>query len=121
LGFARTDSRPSEWIGCERITSVSTRGATLLSPDYAVLELTEDAERPSIPLGEGDVAFGEVVRMVSVTADRFYDDVHQVRSRRCVIDDNRQLSPWNAAPSSSIRVLSEAWYTPVVRRTSRSA
>jgi hypothetical protein len=94
LGFARTDSRPSEWIGCERITFVSTRGATLLSPDYAVLELTEDAERPSIPLGEGDVAFGEVVRMVSVTADRFYDDVHQVRSRRCVIDDNRQLSPW---------------------------
>ena len=106
LGFARTDSRPSEWIGCERITSVSTRGATLLSPDYAVLELAEDTERPSIPLGEGDVAFGEVVHMVSVTADRFYDDVHQVRSRRCVIDDNRQLSPWNAAPPSSIRVLS---------------
>ena len=44
--------------------------------------------------------------MVSVTADRFYDDVHQVRSRRCVVDDNRQLSPWTPAPPSAIRVLS---------------
>jgi len=86
--------------------SVSTPGATLLSPDYAVLELARDAKRPSIPLGDGEVAFGEVVQMVSVTADRFYDDVHQVRSRRCVVDDNHQLTPWNPAPLSAIRVLS---------------
>jgi hypothetical protein len=86
--------------------SVSTPGTTLLSPDYAVLELAQDAQRPSIPLGDGEVAFGDVVQMVSVTADRFYDDVHQVRSRRCVVDDNRQLSPWNPAPLSTIRVLS---------------
>jgi hypothetical protein len=106
LGFAQTDGRPSEWIGCERILSVSTPGATLLSPDYAILELAKDTTRPSIPLGDRDVAFGEVVQMVSVTADRFYDDVHQVRSRRCVVDDNRQFSPWSATASRSIRVLS---------------
>jgi CBS domain-containing protein len=85
---------------------VSTPGGTLLSPDYAILELAEDTARPAIPLGEGEVAFGEVVQMVSVTADRFYDDVHQVRSRRCVVDDNRKLSLWSPTPSHSIRVLS---------------
>ena len=106
LGFARSNGRPAEWIGCKRIAAVSTPGATLLSPDYAVLELVADSARPSIPLGDGEVAFGEVVQMVSVTADRFYDDVHQVRSRRCVVDDNRQLSPWTPVPSHSIRVLS---------------
>ncbi len=106
LGFAGTHGHPSEWIGCQRITSMSTPGATLLSPDYAVLELDEDASRPSIPLGEGDVAVGEIVRMISVTADRFYDDVHQVRSRRCVVDDNLRLAPWSPAPPPSIRVLS---------------
>jgi hypothetical protein len=106
LGFAQTDGRPSEWIGCERILSVSTPGATLLSPDYAILELAKDTTRPSLPLGDRDVAFGEVVQMVSVTADRFYDDVHQVRSRRCVVDDNGQFSPWSATASRSIRVLS---------------
>ena len=44
--------------------------------------------------------------MVSVTADRFYDDVHQVRSRRCVVDDNRRLSAWSPEPPPSIQVLS---------------
>ena len=106
LGFARTTGRPPQWIGCERIASVSTPGDTLLSPDYAILELDEAPARPSIPLGEGEVASGEVVRMVSVTADRFYDDLHEVRSRRCVVDDNRQLSPWSPVPPSSVRVLS---------------
>jgi hypothetical protein len=85
---------------------VSTPGDTLLSPDYAILELDEAPARPSIRLGEGEVASGEVVRMVSVTADRFYDDLHEVRSRRCVVDDNRQLSRWSPVPPSSVRVLS---------------
>lgn len=106
LGFARADGRPPQWIGCDRISSMSAPGDTLLSPDYAVLELNEVTARPSIPLGEGQVASGEVVRMVSVTADRFYDDIHEVRSRRCVVDDNRRLSAWSAAPSPWIRVLS---------------
>lgn len=105
LGFAPIDDRPSEWVGCERITSVTT-SRTLLSPDYAVLELDADVTRQPIPLGDGQVASGEVVRMVSVTADRFYDDVHSVRSRRCVVDDNRHLAPWSRVAPSSIRVLS---------------
>jgi CBS domain-containing protein len=106
LGFAGAEGGSPEWIGCKRIVSVSTPGATLLLPDYAILELAEETTRPSIPLGEGEIALGEVVQMVSVTADRFYDDVHQVRSRRCVVDDNRKLSLWSSAPSRSIRVLS---------------
>ena len=106
LGFARTDGQRAEWIGCSRIASISRPGATLLSPDYAVLELAEDSARPWIPFGDGEVAFCEVVQMISVTADRFYDDVHQVRSGRCLVDDNRQLSPWSSASSSPIRVLS---------------
>ena len=44
--------------------------------------------------------------MVSVTADRFYDDVHSVRSRRCVVDDNQRLAPWSPTAPPSIRVLS---------------
>ena len=141
LGFAGTEGRPPEWIRCARIASVSTPGATLLSPDYAILELAEDTARPPIPLGDGEVAFGDVVQMVSVTADRFYDDVHQVRSRRCVVDDNRRLFPWTEVPPSSVRVLSScpirqgssgppcsmeradsaAWCMQAVRRSSRSA
>lgn len=106
LGFAQTNGRPPEWIGCQRIASVSAPRDTLLSPDYAVLELDENPARRSIPLGEGDVASGEIVQMVSVTADRFYDDVHEVRSRRCVVDDNHQLAPWSPVPPSTVRVLS---------------
>jgi hypothetical protein len=106
LGFPRVDGRVPEWVGCKRITSASTSDGTLLSPDYAVLELDQDTARPSIPLGEGEIASGEVVRMVSVTADRFYDDVHEVRSRRCVVDDKRRLSAWSSTPSPSIQVLS---------------
>ena len=109
LGFAGTEGGSPEWIGCERVLSASTPGVTLLLPDYAILELAEETTRPSIPLGplgEGEMALGEVVQMVSVTADRFYDDIHQVRSRRCVVDDNRKLSLWSSAPSRSIRVLS---------------
>jgi hypothetical protein len=105
LGFASTAGRPSEWVGCERIASATRSTNTLLSPDYAILELDTDLGRRPIPLGEGHVASGEVVRMVSVTADRFYDDVHQVRSRRCVVDDNRRLQPWSPAAPPSIRVL----------------
>lgn len=106
LGFAGADGHPPEWIGCERIESVSTPGLTLLSPDYAILKLARDTERASIPIGKGPIAAGEVVRMVSVTADRFYVDVHHMRSRRCVVDDNGQLSPWSSTPPASIRVLS---------------
>ncbi len=106
LGFAKSESRPAEWIGCGRIESASTPSPSLLSPDYAVLKLNRDALRPSIPIGEGDVPPGEVVRVLTVTADRFYDDVHQVRSRRCIVDDNRRLDSSGQLPPASIRVLS---------------
>lgn len=106
LGFAQSDRRPAEWIGCARIESASTPSPSLLSPDYAVLKLSRDASRAAIPIGEGDVPSGEVVRVLSVTADRFYDEVHQVRSRRCIVDDNRRLVSAGELPSSWIRVLS---------------
>ncbi|MGB3052039.1 MAG: serine protease [Polyangiales bacterium] len=106
LGFAESEGRPTEWIGCERIESASMPSPGVLSPDYAVLKLNRNVSRPSIPIGEGDVPSGEVVHVLSVTADRFYDDVHQVRSRRCIVDDNRRLSSSGQLPPSSIRVLS---------------
>lgn len=106
LGFAGTRTRPPEWVACERIASVSTSGDDLLSPDFAVLQLDQATARASIPLAQGEVAFGEVVQMVSVTADRFYDDRHEVRSRRCVVDRGDRLSPWGSVEPASIRVLS---------------
>jgi len=106
LGFAGRDGRPPEWLGCERIETVSAHTDTLLAPDYAVLTLSRETARPSIPLGESEVAPGEVVRMISVTADRFYDDFHEVRSRRCIVDEGLRLSPWTEVPPASIRVLS---------------
>ena len=57
-------------------------------------------------LGEGPVSSGEIVRMVTVTADRYYDRRHEVRSRRCVVNDNGSLVPWSPAAPPSIRVLS---------------
>lgn len=106
LGFAAHEGHPSEWVGCKRIAAISSSSNTLLAPDYAVLELARDVERQPIPIGKGHVASGEVVRMVSVIADRFYDDVHAVRSRRCVVADNEHLEPWSPAAPPSIRVLS---------------
>lgn len=106
LGFAGAARSPAEWVGCRRIQSVSASGNDLLSADYAVLELERSVVRPFIPLGTGEVAKGEVVRVLSVTADRFYDDQHEVRSRRCVVDDNQRLAQWSTEPSPSIRVLS---------------
>jgi hypothetical protein len=105
LGFPQSGERQSEWVGCERISSVAT-SSTLLSPDYAILQLRSDIGRSPIPLGDGDFAPGEIVQMVSVTADRFYDAFHEVRRRRCVVDDSRTLAPWSPAPSPSVRVLS---------------
>ncbi|MFW2388361.1 MAG: trypsin-like serine peptidase [Polyangiales bacterium] len=106
LGFAGAERSPAEWIACRRIVTASARSANILSPDYAILELERTVTRPTIPVGEGEVPTGEVVRVLSVTADRFYDDLHEVRSRRCVVDDSQRLADWNPAPSSAIRVLS---------------
>lgn len=106
LGFAETETHQAEWLGCSRITAVSRRGDTFLSPDYAVLQLRNPTQRLALPLGRGSLDTGEVVRMVSVTADRFYDDVHQVRTRRCVVDDGDRSSPWSPIGSTTVRVLS---------------
>lgn len=106
LGFAESDRRPSEWIGCRRVAAGSKVSDTLLAPDYAVLELQTDPARRSIRVGRGEVEAGEIVRMVSVTADRFYDDLHQMRSRRCVVHDDQRLSPSGPVAPPSIRVLS---------------
>ncbi|MGD8606564.1 MAG: serine protease [Myxococcales bacterium] len=106
LGFAPSGDQPARWVGCQRITAVSEPQESWLAPDYAVLELESEVPRPPIPMGEGDVTAGEIVRMVSVTADRFYDDFHQVHTRRCVVEDRtrRPFAVLGAPPS--VRVLS---------------
>lgn len=106
LGFAQTSGQPTEWIGCERIHLWSSFDDTLLAPDYAVLRLRATTERSSIPLDQSALNSGEVVRMISVTPDRFYDDIHQVRSRRCVVDDSERSSPWSPVAPPTVRVLS---------------
>lgn len=106
LGFASADGGESEWVGCQRIAAVISSPGALLSPDYAVLQLARDVSRPAIPLGEGEVEVGEVVEMVSVTADRFYDDLHEVRSRRCVVEEGGVLAPFAPSPPNTVRVLS---------------
>ncbi len=106
LGFAHKGGPAPEWIACARIEAASTPDPTLLSPDYAILELARETTRRAIPFATGDLARGDVVRMVSITADRFYDDVHRVRSRRCVVEDNERLSVFTPARLSSIQLLS---------------
>ena len=106
LGFAPSGEHPAQWVGCRRIAALSEPERTWLAPDFAVLELDSDVARPAIPVASGDVVAGDVVRMVSVTADRFYDDLHEVHTRRCVVDDSRRLIPSSSSASASIRVLS---------------
>ncbi|MEM7434289.1 MAG: trypsin-like peptidase domain-containing protein [Myxococcota bacterium] len=106
LGFAGTGDRDPEWVGCDRIRAVSHTGGSLLVPDYAVLQLRSEAHRASLPLRRGELGVGEVVRMVSVTPDRFYDDQHEVRSRRCVVDAGSKPTPWAPSVPATVRVLS---------------
>ena len=106
LGFAGLDAGSTEWVGCNRIRSVSTVSGNLLSPDYAILELSETVSRRPYAIEMEPVTSGDVVRMVSVTADRFYDERHEVRSRRCVVDENGSLAPFGPTAPQSIRVLS---------------
>ncbi len=106
LGFAETPTKRAEWLGCSRVSAVSSSGDTLLGPDYAVLELRAQTARLALPLGRDALSTGDVVQMVSVTADRFYDDVHEVRTRRCVVDGGDPSSPWNPIAPPTIRVLS---------------
>ena len=106
LGFAQSGGRAPEWVGCEKIVSASMPGASFLLPDYAVLQLDREVARPSIPVGGGEVAAGEMVDVLSITANRFYDDRHEMRSRRCIVDAHRRLSASGPAPANSIRVLS---------------
>lgn len=106
LGFAKTATHEAEWLGCSKISAVSAPGGTLLAPDYAVLQLRTPTRRRALSLGRGALNTGEVVRMVSVTADRFYDDMHHVRTRRCIVDDGKQGSPWSPMGSPTVRVLS---------------
>jgi hypothetical protein len=106
LGFAGGEGRSAEWVGCRRIASVMTSSPALLSPDYAIVELAREVDRAPYPIAREPVSSGQVVRMVSVTADRFYDRLHQVRSRRCVVDENGSLAPWSPHAPPSIRVLS---------------
>ena len=106
LGFAGMGTQAPEWVGCQGIVSVSNSGETLLSPDYALVHLERSVSRTPYAIGAEPVSSGEVVRMVSVTADRFFDDLHQVRSRNCIVDDNGRLAPWSPVAPPSIRVLS---------------
>jgi len=106
LGFAGTSEHPAEWIACARIDASSAFGEGLFAPDFAVLELTRSSGRHALRLGRGGVGDGEVLRMVSVTVDRFYDELHQVRSRRCIVNPGDDSAAWATTAPPSVRVLS---------------
>ncbi|MDH3201412.1 MAG: serine protease [Myxococcales bacterium] len=106
LGFAETPTQKTEWLGCSKVSAVSSTGDTLMAPDYAVLQLRTATARPALPLGRRALSTGDVVRMVSVTPDRFYDDLHEVRTRRCVVDGGDPSSPWSPIAPHTVRVLS---------------
>jgi len=106
LGFAETRTQKAEWLGCSKISALSSPGDTLLAPDYAVLQLRTATARLALSLGRGALSTGDVVRMVSVTPDRFYDDMHEVRTRRCVVDGGDFSSPWSPVAPPTVRVLS---------------
>lgn len=106
LGFAGGEERKPEWVPCAEVRSVSRTDGTLLAPDYAILQLRTDAHRVPLRLGRGELDAGEIVRMVSVTPNRFYDDVHEVRSRRCVVDQSGAPTAWTPVAPPTVRVLS---------------
>lgn len=106
LGFAGGGGLEPEWVPCAEVRSVSRVHGTLLAPDYAVLRLRAEAHRVPLRLGRDELGAGEVVRMVSVTPNRFYDDVHEVRSRRCVVDYEGTPTAWTPAAPPTVRVLS---------------
>lgn len=106
LGFASHGPAEPEWLSCEKIRSASRNDDSLSSPDFAILELRDETTRAPLELGRDALDAGEVVWMVSVTADRFYDNEHLVRSRRCVVDANPDMTPWAPTPSPEVRVLS---------------
>ena len=107
LGFPETAGHATEWMPCERISAASVPDPTLLAPDYAILKLGVATDRPALVVSHEVVDPGAILRMVSVTPDRFYDQAHEVRTRRCVVEAERShLSFWNASPTASVRVLS---------------
>ena len=106
LGFPSTPTASDEWIACETVLSVSSPSATLLAPDYAVLRLQQSTSRPFLALTDETLPAGEIVQMVSVTPDRFYDEVHRLQSRRCVVDGDTQTSRWAGMTPKTVRVLS---------------
>ncbi|MEM9728116.1 MAG: trypsin-like peptidase domain-containing protein [Myxococcota bacterium] len=106
LGFASVGGRAPEWVACASVQSSSDASGSLLAPDYAILRLRSDAHRAPLAVSRGELGTGEVVRMVSVTPNRFYDDVHEVRSRRCIIDHQGTPTAWTPVAPSSVRVLS---------------
>lgn len=107
LGFAETDERDAEWLGCSRVEQTSVDLGTLMAPDYAVLKLRAGTARPALALGHGKLRSGAVLRMIAVTTDRFYDRQHEVRARRCVVDDMESSFPWRPDTPSDVRVLSD--------------
>ena len=106
LGFPATPTVSGEWVACETVVSVASPKGTLLAPDYAVLRLEESTNRPFLALTDETLPAGEIVQMVSVTPDRFYDQVHRLHSRRCVVDGDPHVSRWAGMTPKPVRVLS---------------
>lgn len=106
VGFPKANGYPQEWVASTEVLVRSSvePGAGLLQPDYAVLRLDRALSRTPLTAFAERPLPGDVVRMVSVTPDRFYENKHHLAVRRCQVEDPRR-----AQPAYGLDALSVGW------------
>ena len=93
------DERPEEWLGCAEVLGASdVPDASVLRPEWALLQLSESTARPPLPVHLAPPEHGEIVTVPSVTPHRLYPSQHVVASRLCR----------NRAPDRAVRALGDA-------------
>lgn len=106
VGFPETPDHLEEWVVSDEVLLRSTyeQNSELLQPDYAVLRLQYPVSRAPLRfLAERPIP-GDVVRMITVTPDRFYEHKHHVAVRKCRVED-----PLLAEPVFGPQALSVGW------------
>ncbi len=109
VGFPESSGYPQEWVASSEVlvhSSVAPH-AGLLQPDYAILRLERALSRAPLVTLAAAPAPGDVVRMVSVTPDRFYDHKHHLAVRRCQVEDPRLAQPALGSNALSVGWLSQ--------------
>lgn len=90
IGFPETADHVEEWVAGDRVLhrSIYEPQKKLLQPDYAVIQLKRPLSRAPLATLALAPSPGDIVRMVSVTPDRFYDHRHHIAVRRCRVESS---------------------------------